>query len=1120
MASPSIIRRNFESFKGEDQSTSDLTRGFEYANEATNIVHLRNSSIVPRAGGQPRGLLSSQAGYGQHVYEYAKDERTFFTGFQFPSAATTLSYTPPSGSTATWANPINATTNNNSYARYAPSGGVNYSDWLVVSNFGFSIPTDSYVTGVVVRIRDLTNTTLGAAHLISAAFTADAGVTIDGEERSGSFTAATSETVRTIGSENDFWGSAILSPNIINSTGFGVGIRDFNTAAPFNYDIDSIEIGLYYKPLVPETTTELLAVGSQLYRQKKGTIEIANSSGTDFTVSFYPVSGAGYALDVQAAGVSESGFPKSYSTGTNPTLINQVQTDLNTVSGLAATVTPIARINGAVVNGTSFTVDASPQTFQDGDRVGFTDSAKGIDVWRQLHEVSGTTFNIDVEASVSDNEWLGLGREPVSSMPILVDEALDDGETLTIEVPYMEGIHNVAQTETFSTLQVFASGIPGIRDQPFFNSSYSGNVGQRNFSLVDARNVAYMAVPFYLNKGVNTITVDGEIQKANTGLWKYDGNAMYGAGLPYPPDDFSSATTGAVTYKYKFQLKHVDFRGNIVKGPVLTPTFLINGITAASGTPNVAFDWDHGLQATIFPVFFAKVDSTASDTSTNTITVDEEHSLIPGMNVILWDDSGSGEFITRRVTACTRDSITIDGDAIDYDGTALSGQDSKFFISTMRLVTWRTEGNGSVHYYAGERPVGGTSGSLIWTDDTPDTALGSSLITPDRAADPFPKLSYLTLHQGLIVGAGNPDEPEVVYFEDAVCKESSPLATSSFSALGGGKITAIASDSDDMLAVFKDKSYFNIVGDLDSITFQVLEVSKGEYGCPGHHALVKVQNALIFPSTEGFKAISSGVLVSELENRYVDDFSANFYEQKPGAAISSNDEDKLVYKRAVAAFNPETGEYLCYIPTESGTPQANSTLRPNANSKLYVFNTVKQSWYQWSLPLNSNPAGGMVFYEGSLWWQSRILDTVVKGQVHQQKKNYNKYDYADDDIRVIPVLRMAWDSLDLPSSYFKPLFLKVYQMRPDEFISPGFDIAVNEYRDFNETNKYTQASRSFSVSSDRQRRIKFRTGKATAISVEFTTPSSSTDFQKMILTGYEYSVGTPYSDKFRSRRGQ
>lgn len=1123
MSGQSVFRRNVENFRGLDQSATDITRELNYADVATNITHLRNDVLAKREGCQPQSLREAQIGYGTHTYEFAKDSRTFFTGFKAPGSTTTLDYTG-AATTPAWTNASNITADDAAYASSTTSGSNVQTDWLIGHNFGFDIPEDAYISGVAIKFQyKVSGTVVNGVGTITRyfTFTDDSGTTVDGEERYVSALVNTSEAEDTLGGEDALW-TSLLTPTIVNTSAFGVAHRSrASLADSTNHEIDIIQVGLYYRTLVPETKEELLAIGNSLYRQANGTFAITNSTGGDVSVSILPSSGAGYEVSLKEAGVAVSGWPKTYDTGSSYDTLGTLYTDISAESGWSVTATPIARVDGAVSTDTSVTVDSSPQTFSDNTRVGIPDSLKGYTIWRHVHEVSGTpSLELDAEISVADNEWLGLGREPVSSLPITEETTISNGSSLTLTVPYLEGVPSITATETFARFQGSFDGPVGVEDRPFFDTSYSGNIGQRNFSFVNARSVAYFGVPFYLNKGLPSFSQNGVRGRSNTGLWKYDGLTTYGAGLPLPPDDFAPVNTVAggslqnATYKYAFQLSHTDFRGNIVDGPVLDESISNSLISVTiGGTASFQeFDWDHLVDAGVWNCRYAEIGSSTTQSGVNTITVESGHSLIPGVRVLLWDEDNS-EYTERLVTETTRTSITIDGDPVGVDGTSYRSLSDRFFISTMKLVVWRTEGDGTIYYFAGERPV--ANGTIRFLEGVADSSLGEQLIFPDRSPTPFPKLAYLTTHQGLIVGSGNPDAPETVYFADAINFESSPDSTSSFNVLGGGKVTAVASDSDDMLAVFKDRHYFNVVGDLDSLSFQVIEVSKGEFGCPSHHALVKTKNTLIFPSETGFRAIASGQLVSNFDERLIDDFSYNYYLQTPGTAIASEDQDKLVIKRAVAAYNEGSAEYICYVPAETGTPEAGGSLRPNSNSIIFIYNAEKDSWYKWSLPTDNNMAGGITIFKRRPWWCSRIYDSEIQGQVHKQKRARNQYDYSDDVTAITETLRMTWDSLENPSSWFRVVFLNLMQFRPSEYLT-SFTWTANEYRNFDESTKYTQATRTFDSSSDRQKRIKMKSGKCSSISLELT---NSTIFERPLITGYEYTVVPVYKQEARWGRG-
>ena len=109
---------------------------------------------------------------------------------------------------------------------------------------------------------------------------------------------------------------------------------------------------------------------------------------------------------------------------------------------------------------------------------------------------------------------------------------------------------------------------------------------------------------------------------------------------------------------------------------------------------------------------------------------------------------------------------------------------------------------------------------------------------------------------------------------------------------------------------------------------------------------------------------------------------------------------------------------------------------------------------------------------------------------------------------------MTWDSLDAPSDYFNAIFLKLFQFAPEQYVG-AFDLSVKEYRNYDESTIYTNASRTFSASTDKQKRIKFKTGRASAISLSFTNDVA---LEKPVLTGYEYEVRSPYLPRIKAGR--
>ena len=1151
MAAPGGIRRNFSQFKGINQGADDLTRTYEFADEATNVEVTRKGAIIKRRGGKPESRDMSDIGDGIYTHHFSKPNDIEFTGYSFGGTAAFVPYVNPD--TAVGGNNWSGTASdvladNGSLISVQAPTGVYVSDYVVVSNLGFDIPSDAEITGFSFEAELSTNNATPQAVSVRLSLTKDAGTTVIGnnfvQPYPESYYPSTTPIIYRVHTPTTLYGASNLKPEDVNDSNFGFAYRiswSSISDADTKY-VDYFKMGVHYRRRdINQREETLFAIGNQLYKKKNGTFVITYSGANTSTLDILPdASSDTIKVDIKENGSSIAGFPKAYAP-TTP--IGTMYEDINGLSGYSVVATPIARVNGNQSDAASVTVDASPMTFADKDRVGFYDSALGYEVWRWIHYTTATTLVIDTRTSVSDDAWLGIGYEQVQSLPQTESLSLPTSTAVTINVPFWEGVSNVASTEGYARQQDNLPTTAGAwNDRPFESVLEQDTANSSNVSFVTARDNLYFGMPFYLNEGVP----DAQYRVGqpapnlqNTGLWKYDGLDCYLAGLPAMTNpefvggistDCGSGLANNSTYKYRFQYAFIDYRGNEVLGP------LTDEVTATTATlSNMQFLWRDGQNSdgteTIvgntlkifnapFPCREADVDGTVGvQTDVATIVVYAYHNIIAGLKVAVWHH-GLKRFVERTVIATTETSVTFD-EPITWD-TAINPLYTHYTISPLRIRVWRTVANGSLFYKAFDAPGvraggGATSGYHRLGDGVPDSELGEPLIEPDRRPSLFPKLKYLANHQGLIVGSGNPDDPEAVYFEDIISSESSPAATSSFRISGStssGAVTAIGSDNDDMLAVFKEDNYFNIVGDLDSLSFQVLEVSKNEFGCPSHAALVKVDNVLIFPTNNGFKGISGGRLVTDFRDRLIDDLSENFYVQINGQAIETADESKFVVKRATAIYDPSTKQYICYIPCESGTPGFEQNRAVNSNSRVFVYNKNQDSIVKWTLPVSMNMAGGMAIHKENLYWCARTYDGGRKGQVFHRRQTGTTYDYLDNLDAISMNLRMTWDSMDAPSDYFNAIFLKLYQFAPEQYVG-AFDLSVKEYRNYNESTIYTNASRTFSAANDRQKRIKFKTGRASAISLSFTNDVA---MEKPVLTGYEYEVRNPYMPRIKAGR--
>jgi hypothetical protein len=164
------------------------------------------------------------------------------TGNTFPGSGTTVDR---AGSTA-WTNPGNITSDNAADATAAVP-----TDYLLASNFGFSIPLTATILGVTVRV-EASETGTGTSNYVPQLMS-DTTPTLIGSAKTAVTVSGTTPTVAASGSATDLWG-ATLTPDIVNGSGFGVAI--WSTDSTNTLAIDFITIAVEY------TANRLSALGA------------------------------------------------------------------------------------------------------------------------------------------------------------------------------------------------------------------------------------------------------------------------------------------------------------------------------------------------------------------------------------------------------------------------------------------------------------------------------------------------------------------------------------------------------------------------------------------------------------------------------------------------------------------------------------------------------------------------------------------------------------------------------------------------------------------------------------------------------------------------------------------
>ncbi|MBK5285602.1 MAG: hypothetical protein JJE25_09365, partial [Bacteroidia bacterium] len=163
------------------------------------------------------------------------------------------------GSSSTWLNTSNVSVADNVYSvngSNLPATG-NYTNYLVVTEFGFSIPAGNNIDGIKVSVTRREDNSEVKDYRLRLLKSNIIGTT----DRISSVAWPTTNSTRAYGSSTDLWGDTWTLSDI-NSTGFGVAIavqRVVGGAFPVAARIDNIRITVYYSTTPAPLPVELIS---------------------------------------------------------------------------------------------------------------------------------------------------------------------------------------------------------------------------------------------------------------------------------------------------------------------------------------------------------------------------------------------------------------------------------------------------------------------------------------------------------------------------------------------------------------------------------------------------------------------------------------------------------------------------------------------------------------------------------------------------------------------------------------------------------------------------------------------------------------------------------------------
>lgn len=626
-------------------------------------------------------------------------------------------------------------------------------------------------------------------------------------------------------------------------------------------------------------------------------------------------------------------------------------------------------------------------------------------------------------------------------------------------------------------------------------------------------------------KGINVANCMFFPGGRKTVIMKWDGQTFCRPGLPQASinaiaDTGAGATHAAGnTYKYRVVYKRIDLRDNEIYGPYSDDSLAVAEHTVGGAPTNITITINTLQRSSQFEYEPRSAIVNGAQVAVNTITVDNTLTLYVGDEVYFYDGV-TAAYVTRTVTAVAATTITVDG-----GGVTVADND---IISNIRVEIFRTENDGFDFYLLAEIPCDTINATQTYVDAITDANLGADLEEQNRVPSPPPNCTFMCVHQGLVVIACFDDDPNGFSWNDPEWGfEAFPQASNRDSVQGAKDegITGIISESDNVLAIFKARSYFRIIGDLASNNYTIVEASQGDLGVPSHASLVKVNETVFGISQHGPITIENGVISLGVAQGVRDYFYDNEYTVTQGSAISSSDYDKLVVRRATGIHHDSEKRLLFFIPAEEGTFQT-PTNTPgirryaNENSLWLCYDLIEKEWREWSLPEDLNAHLAMEISNGELFFIS--TNPFVSGSPSRVACNYvwkflgdeSINNYVDNTAAIDWVVRLPWEAADNPSSFKKSIAMKLYALHTDAFLA-AFTLTIKEYRDYKAT-VYTNTTRTFSASSDLEKTIKLAMGKFRAQSLEI---SNNVRYECPILSGIEVGYRIPYDLGIKDAQG-
>lgn len=626
---------------------------------------------------------------------------------------------------------------------------------------------------------------------------------------------------------------------------------------------------------------------------------------------------------------------------------------------------------------------------------------------------------------------------------------------------------------------------------------------------------------YYANRGNTTfehasaINLDGCLY-IGTGfehLHKYDGQTCYRAGAPEGPQPTTvSGGAGALSgaYVHYIRYRQVDNRSNLRTFALSLPS---DELTLATEQATVTIT---NIQAgTGYNTNCALVNGNQAGITTGVTVTNTPHTVKTGDTVHLIDRN-TGDLVSRVVTGTT--ATTLSWAAT----TAIDVNNNDVISNGLIIELYRNKNGGTLPYLQGLYPNNSFSATQSVTDNVADGALGDPIDLPQKTPDLLTtKPRYVREHQGMLVTAGDPAEPNSVRYSDVANVEGFPLASNWFDvpSTSKGAISGLISDYE-RLIVGKEFSLYSYAGDLDLGGIVPQKIGDGAVGIACHNATADTEYGAIFLSRVGFRRIRYGQ-VEDLGDETALGGPLDPYFTDPVAGVSETPQTKRAW--GIVLDGAQT--YYCFVPAESGSGTGRYA---NDFSKLLWFDWAQRAWGEMS---GINAGGGIAVKDRALWFLSKRTDAAlgVTGNLMRSPMTGTEHDYADHHEAIEVVFGTGWDAMGDPSQLKKVLYLKLYNLLRGVFIT-AFSIDVTTEVNYVRNQPHSQTTLQFGQTSStgygygawglfpwgspsvKTKRTKLKPGRISSIRFRI---SNANLHQRTALSGLEYEVAAAYKREMK-----